>query len=124
MALNRCLNLALILDTSLVCFTVVAAAGRLYFCRCIFIHHSHIGCIVELLLKDRLRLNSLKFRSEIGEALGAAIRTTPSIGEGIATVLRFIPGAAPDSEVWVRLTVLVSRIHLMLTNYLFRLHPS
>lgn len=42
---------------------------------------------MELLLKVRLRLNRLKFCSEIGEALGAAIRTTPGIGEGITTVL-------------------------------------
>lgn len=42
---------------------------------------------MELLLKNRLRLNRLKFCSEIGEALGAAIRTTPGIGEGITTVL-------------------------------------
>lgn len=87
MALDRGLDLALILRSSLVCFTVVAAAGRLYFGCCTFVHTSHIRCIVELLLKNRLRFNRLKFRSEIGEALGATIRTTPSIGEGITTVL-------------------------------------
>lgn len=87
MALDRGLNLALILDSSLVCFTVVAAAGRLYFGCCTFIQTSHIRYIMELLLKNRLRLNRLEFRSEIGEALGAAIRTAPGIGESITTVL-------------------------------------
>jgi hypothetical protein len=65
MASDKGLESALILDTSLVCFTVVAAAGRLHF-RHTFIHVGHIRYFVELLLKDRLRLNRLKFRSEIG----------------------------------------------------------
>lgn len=51
---------------------------------------------MDLLLKDRLRIDGLELGAKIGQALGAAVGAAPGIGEGVAIVLDFISGAAPD----------------------------
>jgi hypothetical protein len=61
-----------------------------------FVGQDLIRGAVELLLEDRLRIDGLELGAKIGQTLGAAVGAAPGIGEGVAIVLDFISGAAPD----------------------------
>ena len=62
----------------------------------------HVGVILEcamvLLLKDRIRLNSLELGLEItnGVTMRAAIGTTTGIGEVVAIILGLVTRSAPE----------------------------
>lgn len=45
---------------------------------------------MQVLFKHRLCLNGLELGSEIGQSLGAAVRVTTGVGEGVVVVLDFV----------------------------------
>lgn len=50
---------------------------------------------MQALLEHRLGLNRLELGSEISQSLGAAVRVTPGVGEGVVVVLDLVTGPAP-----------------------------
>lgn len=80
--------------SSLFSFTVIAA-GAFNLGDCAFVRPGHLRRPTDRFLEDRLRLNGLKLGPKFCKALGAAVRTTTCIGQGIIIVLHFITRAAP-----------------------------
>jgi hypothetical protein len=54
---------------------------------------------METFFKDRLRINCLKFGAKVSQALGAAVRTTPSVGKLVVAILHLITRSTPRQDV-------------------------
>jgi hypothetical protein len=71
------------------------ATGTLDLGHGIIISGGHVCVTKGLFLEHGLGFKSLKLGVEVGQALGATVGPTPSIGERVVSVLHFLAGSTP-----------------------------
>ena len=85
----------LVIHSAVINLTVGVAASTLDFGDCALGFWRHVGCSVEVFFKDRFWVKCLKFGAKFSQTLGAAVRTTPSVGELVVVILHLIARATP-----------------------------
>ena len=85
----------LVIHSVMINLTVGVAASTLDFGDSALGFCRHVGCSVEAFFKDRFWVKCLEFGAKVSQTLGAAVRTTPSVGELVVVILHLIARATP-----------------------------